>query len=174
VWKQNLNIPGFVPFFSKIEQLKGEMALKSWENNLEERKILSKEGKIAGLNALLAVDVEMAEIDLNDVHSSIGIIEVERRKQNLKKNMERMQNTILQVNHVNFQILNDLLIQKSLQYQNTQQATIKIQRSLPLVHKKAFTFELNVNTEPPKFVVALLDLHTQYKDQHKAIASTSK
>jgi hypothetical protein len=86
-----------------------------------------------------------------------------------------MQNTILQVNHVNFQILNDLLIQKSLQYQNThEQVAIKIQRSLSLVHKKAFTFELNVNMKPPKFVVALLDLHTQYKDQHKTIASMSK
>jgi hypothetical protein len=69
--EENLNILGFVPF-SEIEQLKGEMALKSWENNLEERKILAKEAKFACLNALLAVDVEMAEIDLSDVHSSIG------------------------------------------------------------------------------------------------------
>jgi hypothetical protein len=88
VWKQNLNIPGFVPF-SEIEQLKGEMALKSWENNLEESKRLAKEEKTACLNALLAVDVEMKEIDLDDVHSSIGIVEVEKRKENLKKNKER-------------------------------------------------------------------------------------
>jgi hypothetical protein len=80
----------------------------------------------------------------------LGIIEVEKRKENLKKSRERMQNTILQVNHVNFQVLNDILVKQSLQYQNTQQAAVKIQRSLPLVHKKDFTFELNVNTEPPK------------------------
>jgi hypothetical protein len=42
VWKQNLNILGIVPF-SEIEQLKGEMALKSRENNLEEKKRLGKE-----------------------------------------------------------------------------------------------------------------------------------
>jgi hypothetical protein len=85
-----------------------------------------------------------------------------------------MKNTIFQVNHVNLQVLNDLLIQQSLQYQNTQHDVVKIQRNLPLVHKKAFTFELNVNTEPPKFVVALLDFHTQYKDQHKTSTSTRK
>jgi hypothetical protein len=79
VWKKSLNIPGFVPF-SEIEQLKGEMAIKSWEKNLEERKILAKEAKTTCLNALLAVDVEMTKIDLDDVHSSIGIVEVERRK----------------------------------------------------------------------------------------------
>jgi len=51
---------------------------------------------------------------------------------------------------------------------------VKVQKSLPLVHKKDFTFELNVNIEPPKFIVALLNFHTQYKDQLKTIASTSK
>jgi hypothetical protein len=173
VWKKNLNIPGLVPF-SEIEQLKGEMALKSWENSLEERKILAKEAKVACLNALLVVDVEMTEIDLGDVHSFIGTIEVDKRKENLKRNRERMQNTILQVNQVNLQVLNDLLVKQSLQYQNTQQVVVKVQKSLPLVHKKAFTFELNVNMEPSKFVVALLNLHTQYKDQQKTTTSTSK
>jgi hypothetical protein len=160
--------------FLEIEQLKGEMALKSWENNLEERKILAKEENNACLNALLVVDVEMAEIDLGDIHAFIGKVEVEKRKENMKKSRERMKNTILQVNHVNLQVLNDLLVKQSLQYQNTQQAAVKIQRNLPLVHKKDFTFELNVNTEPPRFVLALLDLHTQYKDQQKTVASMRK
>jgi hypothetical protein len=42
VWRKNLNIPGYVPF-SEIEQLKGEMALKAWENNIEESIRLAKE-----------------------------------------------------------------------------------------------------------------------------------
>jgi uncharacterized protein YqiB (DUF1249 family) len=120
------------------------------------------------------VDIEMTEIDLGDVHSSIGIIEVEKRKENLKKNKERMQNTIMQVNQVNLQVLNDLFVKQSLQYQNTQHVVVNIQWSLPLVHKKDFTFELNVNTEPPKFVVALLDLNMQYKYQYNTVSSTSK
>jgi hypothetical protein len=91
----------------------------------------------------------MTKIDLNDVHSSIGIVEVEKRKENLRENREKMQNTILQVNQVNLQVLNDLLIKQSLQYQNTQQDAIKVQKGIPLVHKKAFTFELNDNTNPP-------------------------
>ena len=41
------------------------------------------------------------------------------------------------------------VITQSLQYQITQQAAVKIQRNLPLVHKKVFTFELNANIEPP-------------------------
>jgi hypothetical protein len=173
VWRKNLNIPGLF-LFQKLSRLKGEMALKSWENNLEESKRLAKEAKNACLNALLVVDVEMAEIDIGDIHAYIGQVEIEKRKENLKKSRERMQNAISQVNHVNLQVLNDLLVKQSLQYQITQQAAVKIQRNLPLVHKKVFTFELNANIEPPRFVIALLDLHVQYKDQQKAVASTRK
>jgi hypothetical protein len=95
------------------------MALKAWEKNIEERKILAKEAKNACLNALLDVDVDMAEIDLGDIHSFIGKVEVEKRKENLKKSRERMKNTLLQFNHVNLQVLNHILVKQSLQYQNT-------------------------------------------------------
>jgi hypothetical protein len=79
------------------------------------------------------VDVEMTEIDFGDVHSFIGIVEVDKKKENLKRNKEMMQNTILQVN---LEVLNDLLVKQSLQYQNTEEATIKVQNILPLAHKK--------------------------------------
>jgi hypothetical protein len=45
VWRKNLNVPGLAPF-SEFEQIKGEMALKTWENNLEESKRLAKEEKM--------------------------------------------------------------------------------------------------------------------------------
>ena len=44
VWRQILNVPGISPF-SHLEQTKGGMDLKVWETNLEEIKILSREGK---------------------------------------------------------------------------------------------------------------------------------
>jgi hypothetical protein len=37
------------------------------------------------------------------------------------------------------------------------------------VHKKAFSFELNENVEPSKFVVALMELHAQFKDQKNQV-----
>ena len=58
-WRQSLNLPRVVPF-SETEHIKGEIALKTWENNIEESKRLAKEANKSFLNALLAVDVEMA------------------------------------------------------------------------------------------------------------------
>jgi hypothetical protein len=42
------------------------------------------------------------------------------------------------------------------------------------VHKKDFSFELNENIEPSKFVIALLDVHAQFKGHKKPSTSTRK
>jgi hypothetical protein len=46
-------------------------------------------------------------------------------------------------------MVNDLLVKPSLQHQITQQAVVKIQEKLPLVHKKDFSFELNEMSNLP-------------------------
>jgi hypothetical protein len=92
----------------------------------------------------------------------------------LKKNREKDKSDIQQMNQVNLQCLNHFLVKHNLQCQSTQQAVVRVQNNLPLVHIKDFNFELNVNKDPPKFVVSLLNLHTQYKDQKKEVTSMRK
>jgi hypothetical protein len=67
MWNQSLNVLGIAQF-SEFEQLKGEMEMKTWENNLDGSKILAREAKESCLSILLVVDVEMGDIDLSDVH----------------------------------------------------------------------------------------------------------
>jgi hypothetical protein len=55
VCRQKANISGLAPF-SQYEQVKGEMALKFWETNLEESKKLSREANEAFLNTLSNVE----------------------------------------------------------------------------------------------------------------------
>jgi hypothetical protein len=116
----------------------------------------------------------MAEFDGSAIPDTLGQIEIEKRKENSKKSRESVQSAIQQVNHVDLQMINDLLVKPSLQHQVTTQAVVKIQEKLPLVHKKVFAFELNANVEPSKFVVALMELHAQFNDQKKPSMSTSK
>jgi hypothetical protein len=71
-------------------------------------------------------------------------------------------------------MINDLLVKPSLQHQVTTHVVVKIQEKLPLVHKKVFSFELNENIKPSKFVVELMELHAQFNDQKKPSTSTSK
>jgi hypothetical protein len=125
MWNQSLNVPGFAQF-SELEQLKGEMAIKTWENKLEESKILARESKAACLNALLVVYVEMDEIDLSDNHSIIGTLNVNKKIEDLKENREKYKVSILQMNQVKFQSLNHFLVKHSLQCQSTHQVVVKV------------------------------------------------
>jgi hypothetical protein len=49
-----------------------------------------------------------------------------------------------------------------------------MQEKLPLVEKKMFAFELNEKIEPSRFVVALMDMCTQFNEERKASASGRK
>jgi len=100
--------------------------------------MLAKEAKDACLDALLAIDIEMEEIDINGIHATLGQVDIEKNKEYLKKRRERVKNAISQVNHVDLRILNDLLLKQSLQHHITQQEVVKIQRNLPLAHKRFF------------------------------------
>jgi hypothetical protein len=99
VWRKKLNVPG-IAHFSQFEQIKGEMALKLWETNLEEIKRLTIEAKEACINSLSAVDLEMTKIDVNGIHDTLVQIEIRKSKENLKKSRENVQNDIQQVNLV--------------------------------------------------------------------------
>ena len=125
-WKHNVTIQGIVQF-QELEQLRGEMALKTWELNLEERKIFSRKVKDACINALLALDVEIDKIELWDVHSFIEKFNVKEKTSNLEKNREKNKEIIMQVNQINFQVTSQFLMEQSLQCQNTKQSTLKIQ-----------------------------------------------
>jgi hypothetical protein len=173
IWRQKANIPGLAPF-SQYEQVKGEMALKVWETNLEERKKLSREAKETCLNTLSSVETKLVEFEGNDISEALGQIEIEMNKENSRKNKENIQSVIQQMNQIDFLKINELLVKPNLQYQITAQEVKKIQEKLPLVHKKVFSFELNENIEPSRFVVALMDMCTQFNEQRKASASGRK
>jgi len=172
-WKNNVTIHGIVQF-PKLEQLRGEMALKTWEFNLEERKRLAREVKVACINSLLAVDVEIYEIDLGDVHSLIETINVKENMINLVKSSEKNKEMIMHVNQINLQVISQFLMEQSLHCQKTKQSALRIQQSLPLVHRKVYIFEFNACLEIPKFIVVLLKIHDQCKDLLETQLSMSK
>ena len=70
--------------------------------------------------------------------------------------------------------INELLVKPNLEYQITTQEVKKIQEKLPLVQKKVFSFELNENIEPSRFVIVLMKMCTQFNEQSKASTSGTK
>ena len=71
IWRWKANIPGLAPF-SQYEQVKGEMALKVWETNLEESNKLSRDAKEACQETLSSVDTKLFEFEENDISEALG------------------------------------------------------------------------------------------------------
>jgi hypothetical protein len=71
IWRKKSNILGLSPF-THFEQVKGEMALKIWEKNLDQRKTLAREAKEACLEALSSVNKTMIEFEGNNMLDSLG------------------------------------------------------------------------------------------------------
>ena len=74
------------------------MELKSWETNLEESKKQAREAKEACLNTLSVVELELVDFNSSVIPDTLGQIEIEKNKENSKKNKESIQNTIQQIN----------------------------------------------------------------------------
>jgi hypothetical protein len=104
----------------------------------------------------------------------LGQIEIEMNQQSSRKNKENIQSAIQQMNQIDLLKINELLVNPSLQYQITVQEVNKIQEKLPQVQKKMFSFELNEKIEPSRFMVALMDMCTQFNEQRKVSVAGRK
>jgi hypothetical protein len=120
IWRQKANIPGLTPF-SHYEQVKGEMALKVWETNMEERKKLARDAKEACLETLSSVNKKLIEFEENNISEALGQIEIEMNQENSRKNKENIQSSIQQMNQIDLLKINELLVNPNLQYQITAQ-----------------------------------------------------
>jgi hypothetical protein len=65
-----------IPRLSLSEKIRGDMALKAWETNLEERKRLSKEANEACLEALLSLDKGLIDFEGNVISEALGKIDI--------------------------------------------------------------------------------------------------
>jgi hypothetical protein len=170
---QKANVPDF-PLLSYSEQLRGEMALKVWETNLEEGKKYAREVKEACLEALSSLNKKMIEFEGSNISEALGKIEIEMNQQNSRKNKEETLTAIQGMSQIDLLKINKWLVHPSSQFQATVQEVNKIQEKLPQIQRKLFAFEVNEKIEPSRFMVALMDRCTQCIEHGKSSIARSK
>jgi hypothetical protein len=72
---QKDNIPNF-PQLSPFEQIRGDLALKVWENNLAESKRLAWEVKDACQEALSSLDKKLIDFERSSIAEALGQIDI--------------------------------------------------------------------------------------------------
>jgi hypothetical protein len=115
---QKDNVPDF-PLLSYSEQLRGEMALKVWETNLEERKRFSREVKEACLEALSSLNKRLIDFEGSNISEALGKIEIEMNQQNSRKSKEETLAAIQEMSQIDLLKINKWLVNPSSQFQAT-------------------------------------------------------
>jgi hypothetical protein len=170
---QKANAPDF-PLLSYSGQVRGKMALKSWETNLGEGNKLSREVKEACLEAFPSLNKKLIEFDGNNISEALGQIEIEMNQQSSRKNKEATQASIQEMSQIDLLKINEWLVDPSSRFHATAQEVNKIQEKLPQIQKKLFAFEVNERIEPSRFVIALMDRCTKCIELGKASVARRK
>ena len=93
------------------------MALKVWETNLAERKILAREVKDACLEALSSLYHKINEFEGSNILESLGQIDIEMNQQNSRKRREETITTIHEMSQIDLLKINKWLVNPSSQLQ---------------------------------------------------------
>ena len=117
---QKANSLGF-PLLSHSEQVRGEMALKSWETNLEEGKKLFIDVKEASLEALSSLNKNLIEFKGINISEALGKIEIEINQQKSRKNKEDTHVVIQEMSQIDLLKINEWFVNPSSLYQVTVQ-----------------------------------------------------
>jgi hypothetical protein len=103
---QRANAPRF-SLLSHSEQVRGEMALKAQETNLEEGKKLAKDVKEACLEELSSLNKQLIEFEGNNISEALGKIEIEMNQKISRKNKEATQETIQEMSQIDLLKMNE-------------------------------------------------------------------
>ena len=116
----------------------------------------------------------MIEFEGNNILEGLWKIEIEMKQQSSRKNKEDTQTTIQEMSQIDLLKINEWLVNPSSQFQGTIQEVNKIQQKMPQIQRKLFSFEVNENIDPSRFVVALMDRCTQCIKHGKSSVARSK
>ena len=70
------------------EKTRGDIILKAWETNLDERKILSREVKKSFEEELSSLDKESLEVEGDSISKALGKIDIARNQISSETSME--------------------------------------------------------------------------------------
>jgi hypothetical protein len=92
------------------------MALKAWEENMEEGKKLTRDVKEACLEELSSINKKPIEFKGNNISEELGHIEIEMNQQISRKKKENTQEAIQQMRKIDLLKINEWFINPISQY----------------------------------------------------------
>jgi hypothetical protein len=107
-----------VPRLSLSEQIRGDIALKSWETNLAESKRLVGEVNEACLEALSLLDKGLIDFEGNAISEALGQIDIAKNQYNSRTSKEEALMTIQKINQIDLLQINKWIVNPTCNYRS--------------------------------------------------------
>jgi len=141
-----------VTILSLLEQTRGDIILKTWEDNIVEGKRLAREVKKSCEEAFYALDKESLYVRKDNIFEVLGQIDMEKNQSDFEASMEESRVEILQLKQVELTLINKWIVNPSLRLQSLYIESKRVEYKIPHIEWKFYIFEANDATTPSSLV----------------------
>jgi hypothetical protein len=142
---------------SVTEQIRGDIMLKVWENNIAEYKKIVKEIKDDCERIFDLLDKESLGIGRDNCTGQLGQINIVRHQLNFKEGLNEIQLEISQLKEMDVTLIDKWLVKPNLKFQSIKFVGKEIEDQLPETQRKFYLFEAKDLPESPRNFVHFLE-----------------
>jgi hypothetical protein len=130
-----------IPRLTVLEQIIGDVILKTWEANIAESKRMAKEIKEDCEEVFDSLSKESLGLGKDDCSKILGQINIVKHQLDIKESLKEAQNEISQLKQVDITQIDRWLLKPNLQLQSIKFEDRRIEDRLPKIHRKLYLFE---------------------------------
>jgi hypothetical protein len=142
---------------SVTEQIRCDIMLKVWENNIAEYKKIVKEIKDDCERIFDLLDKESLGIGKDNCTGQIGQMNIVRHQLNFKEVFNEIQLEISQLKEMDITLIDKWLVKPNLKFQSIKFVGKEIEDHLPETQRKFFLFEAKDLPESPRSFIHFLE-----------------
>jgi hypothetical protein len=146
-----------IPKLSVTEQIRGDIMLKVWENNIAENKRIAKEIKDDCEEIFDLLDKGSLGIGRDNCTGLLGQINIVRHQLNFKESLNEIQMEISQLKEIDVTLIDRWLVQPNLKLQSIKFVDKGFEDWFPKVQRKFYLFEVKDLPVPPRNFVHFLE-----------------
>jgi hypothetical protein len=163
---------GKIQKLSISKQVKGDIILKVWEENMAEYKRITREFNDDCQGILDFIERVSLNIGTDDCFILLGEINIAKHQLRFKKEMEEMKIEISKIKLINITEINKWMVTSNLKLKTIKFTEKMIENCLPESQKRFFLFEANAIPDAPRTFVKFLEKCAQCIEAEKEISST--
>jgi hypothetical protein len=152
---------------SIVEQTRGDILQKFWDQNILERRGRDNEVKNSCEETFSLISKGFLDLDKERSVGTLGKINIAKHMLDIQESKEEQQVEISQINQVDMTQMDKWLVQPNLQLLSIIAKDRQVGKSLPHLAKNCYTLEASDQAEPSRLIAQLVERCITFTEQAK-------